>query len=209
MARDHSPDLILMDLRMPVMDGYEAIKILKADNILKNIPIFVLTASAMKEEQEKMGKLNCEAYLRKPIEKNKLLRELIRYLAYTGDKIESGKEKIVKKEDKTTGTAKTISGKKTGDGLTSGQKNKLPELIKLMEGKLKDDQIEVTESFIMDDIRDFAAGVGKLGKEYNIVAVQKWADKIISQAESFDMENLPATLDYFKGLTDEVKKLLN
>jgi CheY-like chemotaxis protein len=169
----------------------------------------VLTASAMKEEQEKIDKLNCEGYLRKPIEKNKLLLELIRFLAYTGDKVEPGKGDVKKGEDKTTGTAETITGKKTGDDLTSGQKKKLPELIKLMEGKLKDDHIEVTESFIMDDIKDFAARVGKLGKEYNIVLIQEWADRIISQAESFDMENLPAALEYFKRLTDEVKKLLN
>jgi hypothetical protein len=61
----------------------------------------------------------------------------------------------------------------------------------------------------MDDIKDFAAKVEKLGKEYNIVSIQEWANKITGQAESFDMENLPATLDHYKGLTDEVKKLLN
>ncbi len=198
-----------MDLRMPVMDGYKAIKILKADSILKDIPVFVLTASAMKEEQEKIDNLNCEGYLRKPIEKNKLLRELIRFLAYTGDKMESGKEEKEEGEDRTASTLKTIAGKKTGVGLTSGQKKKLPELIRLMEGKLKDDHSGVTESFIMDDIKDFAVRVGELGKEYNVVVVQEWADRIISQAESFDMENLPAALEYFKRLTDEVKKLLN
>ncbi len=209
MAREYSPDLILMDLRMPVMDGYEAIKILKADSILKDIPIFVLTASAMKEEQEKINNLNCEGYLRKPIEKNKLLRELIRFLAYSGDKAESGKEEIKAEEDKTAGATIDATGKMVDEGLTPGQKKKLPELIKLMEGKLKDDHIKVTESFIMDDIKDFAARVEKLGKEYNIVSIHEWADKITSQAESFDMENLPATLDHFKGLTDKVKKLLN
>jgi len=209
MAKEYSPDLILMDLRMPVMDGYEAIKILKADSILKDIPVFVLTASAMKEEQEKIDNLNCEGYLRKPIEKNKLLRELIRYLAYWGDKAGSGKEEIKAAEDKTAGAANTSTGKMVDEGLTPGQKKKLPELIRLMEGKLKDDHIEVTESFIMDDIKDFAVRVGELGKEYNIVLIQEWADRIISQAESFDMENLPAALEYFKILTDEVKKLLN
>ena len=132
----------------------------------------------MKEEQEKIDKLNCEGYLRKPIEKNKLLRELIRFLAYTGDKVGPGKEKMERGEDKTTGSSETIIGNKTGDSLTSGQKKKLPELIKLMESKLKDDHIEVTESFIMDDIKDFAERVGKSGKEYNVMQVQEWADKI-------------------------------
>ena len=196
MAREYSPDLILMDLRMPVMDGYEAINILKADSVLKDIPVIVLTASAMKEEQEKIDNLNCEGYLRKPIEKNKLLRELVKYLAYTG-------------EDKTAGELKTTTGKKADGGLTYGQRKKLPELINLMEGNLKDDHIKVTESFIMDDIKDFAARIEKLGKKYNIRPVRQWADKITSQAESFDMENLPASLNYFQELIEKVKKLLN
>jgi CheY-like chemotaxis protein len=195
-AREYSPDLILMDLRMPVMDGYEAIRILKADSVLKDIPVIVLTASAMKEDQEKIDRLNCEGYLRKPIEKNKLLRELVRHLAYIG-------------EDQATGAVKTTTGKKADDVLTPGQRKKLPELITLMEGKLKDDHIKVTESFIMDDIKDFAARIGKLGKKYGIGPVREWADKITSQAESFDMEHLPATLDYLQELTDKVKKLAN
>ena len=190
------PDLILLDLRMPVMDGYEAINILKADSVLKDIPVIVLTASAMKEEQEKIDSLNCEGYLRKPIEKNKLLRELAKYLAYTG-------------EDKTAGELKTTTGEKAGGGLTSGQRKKLPELIALMEGQLKNDLTVAAESFIIDDIKDFAARVEKLGKKYNIELVREWADKVNRQAESFDMDNLPATLDYFKGLTGKVKKLLN
>ena len=209
MAREYSPDLILMDLRMPVMDGYEAINILKADSVLKDIPVIVLTASAMKEEQEKIDNLNCEGYLRKPIEKNKLLRELVKYLAYTGDKVESGKGVTEAGEDKTTGAVKTTSGKKADGGLTYGQRKKLPELINLMEGNLKDDHIKVTESFIMDDIKDFAARIEKLGKKYNIRPVRQWADKITSQAESFDMENLPASLNYFQELIEKVKKLLN
>jgi len=195
-AREYSPDLILMDLRMPVMDGYEAINILKSDIVLKDIPVIVLTASVMKEEQEKIDSLNCEGYLRKPIEKNKLLRELAKYLAYTG-------------EDKTAGELKTTTGKKAGGGLTSGQRKKLPELIALMEGQLKNDLTVAAESFIIDDIKDFAARVEKLGKKYNIELVREWADKVNRQAESFDMDNLPATLDYFKGLTGKVKKLLN
>ena len=130
-------------------------------------------------------------------------------LAYTGDKAGSEEGVTEAGEDKTTGAVKTTSGKKADDGLTSGQRKKLPELITLMEGKLKDDHIKVTGSFIMDDIKDFAARIEKLGKKYNIRPVRQWADKITSQAESFDMENLPSSLNYFQELIEKVKKLLN
>lgn len=161
----------------------------------------------MKKEEEKINKLNCEGYLRKPIKKNELLRELARYLAYTGTTGESKKEKTETKKDKTAPTAKITAGEAAAVSLTPGQKKKLPELIALLEGILKNDLANITDSFIMDDIKGFAARIEKLGKKYNIGPVQKWADKITSQADSFDMENLSITLNYFPELIDKVKKL--
>ncbi|MDH5721388.1 MAG: ATP-binding protein [Spirochaetia bacterium] len=73
------PDIILMDLKMPVMNGDEAIELIKKDQKTKNIPILVLTASGMKSDEERL-KLNCDGYLTKPIRKKDLLSEIIKYL---------------------------------------------------------------------------------------------------------------------------------
>ena len=81
-VKSQNPDIILMDLRMPVMDGYEAIKILKADSKLKNIPVIVLTASAMKTSEEDIKKIGSDGYLRKPISRPELLAELKKYLKF-------------------------------------------------------------------------------------------------------------------------------
>jgi len=196
MATVYHPDLILMDLRMPIMDGYKAIKALKADSSLKDIPAILLTASVMKEQEEKIDKLNCEGHLRKPVKKKELLRELIKHLDYSEDR-----------EDKTIGEA-PVSIEEIAV-LTPDQKKKLPELIELLEGKIKNDLAQVLRSFIIDDIKDFASNMGKLGKEYNIGLLSMWADKITAQATSFDMDNLPATLNKFDDLVDEVKKSLD
>ena len=83
LASFEHPDIILMDLRMPVMDGYEAIKILKSDPDLKNIPVIILTASAMKFNEEEIKKLNCEGYIRKPISREELITEFKKFLKYS------------------------------------------------------------------------------------------------------------------------------
>jgi CheY-like chemotaxis protein len=80
-ARRIRPDIILMDMQMPVMDGYTAINILKSDNELKNIPIIALTASGMKQDIDKLGSIANE-FLLKPIFNYELLEILVKYLPY-------------------------------------------------------------------------------------------------------------------------------
>ena len=77
----HRPDLILMDMEMPVMDGYTAINIIKSDESLKNIPLIALSASGMKEQKNKM-RLIADDFLIKPIYKDKLIGMLMKYLPY-------------------------------------------------------------------------------------------------------------------------------
>lgn len=81
-ARQHQPDIILMDMKMPVMNGYEATAKLKDDPKLKNIPIIAITASALREDEERISK-TCEGYLRKPISRSDLVEQLVRFLPYT------------------------------------------------------------------------------------------------------------------------------
>jgi two-component system cell cycle response regulator DivK len=74
------PDLILMDLGMPVMDGWEATRILKADDNLKHIPIIAVTSHAMVGDEIEARKAGCDDYLPKPIDEDLLLRKIKKYL---------------------------------------------------------------------------------------------------------------------------------
>jgi two-component system cell cycle response regulator DivK len=67
MAREHRPDLILMDIQLPEVSGLEVTKWLKADDDLCGIPIVAVTAFAMKGDEEKIREGGCEAYISKPI----------------------------------------------------------------------------------------------------------------------------------------------
>ncbi|MBA4800330.1 MULTISPECIES: response regulator [Euryhalocaulis] len=67
MAREHRPDLILMDIQLPEVSGLEVTKWIKEDDDLSSIPVIAVTAFAMKGDEERIRKGGCEAYLSKPI----------------------------------------------------------------------------------------------------------------------------------------------
>ncbi len=67
LAREHHPDLILMDIQLPEVSGLEITKWIKEDDDLKSIPVVAVTAFAMKGDEEKIREGGCEAYIAKPI----------------------------------------------------------------------------------------------------------------------------------------------
>ncbi|MBL1241046.1 MAG: response regulator [OCS116 cluster bacterium] len=73
LAREHKPDLILMDIQLPEVSGLEVTKWLKADDELAHIPVIAVTAFAMKGDEEKILEGGCEAYISKPISVAKFL----------------------------------------------------------------------------------------------------------------------------------------
>ena len=75
-ARANAPDLILMDMSLPLMDGWEATRRLKADRALKHIPIIALTAHAMANDRDKALEAGCDDYDTKPIELPRLLLKI-------------------------------------------------------------------------------------------------------------------------------------
>jgi CheY-like chemotaxis protein len=81
LAKAHKPDLILMDILMPVMDGFEATKILKTDAETKNIPIIALTSHAMEGDEEKMLGIGCDGYITKPIDTREFLKKVSEFLS--------------------------------------------------------------------------------------------------------------------------------
>jgi two-component system alkaline phosphatase synthesis response regulator PhoP len=80
-ARRDKPDLILMDVFMPVMDGIEACRIIKGDPELKGIPVVVVTARSESENLEKCLNAGCDDYVFKPVRKLELLDKINRLLA--------------------------------------------------------------------------------------------------------------------------------
>lgn len=80
LARDHRPDLILMDIQLPEISGLEVTKMLKADDGLKRIPVIAVTAFAMKGDEEKIRDGGCEGYIAKPISVPNFLETVAKFL---------------------------------------------------------------------------------------------------------------------------------
>ena len=79
-AKENLPDLILMDISIPKMDGWEATQRLKAYENTKAIPIIALTAHALEEDRQKALQAGCDGYLAKPVEPRRVVQEVERFV---------------------------------------------------------------------------------------------------------------------------------
>ncbi len=82
MAAEEKPDLILMDINLPDIDGVEATRRIKAMPELAKIPIIALTANVMQGDKERFTSAGCDGYLAKPVTRNELLNTIARYIEH-------------------------------------------------------------------------------------------------------------------------------
>jgi two-component system cell cycle response regulator DivK len=82
--QDHKPNLILMDINMPDIDGYTLTARLKAQPGLNDIPIIAMTANALKGDRERSLEAGCDGYIQKPIDVDTLTEEILRFLQARG-----------------------------------------------------------------------------------------------------------------------------
>jgi two-component system, cell cycle response regulator DivK len=80
LAAAERPDLILMDIQLPVLDGYEATRQIKADPLLRSIPLIVVTSYALSGDDAKAEAAGCDAYVAKPFSPRQLLATIRRFL---------------------------------------------------------------------------------------------------------------------------------
>ena len=79
-ARADRPDLILMDVSLPKMDGWEATRRIKADEGTRQIPIIAVTAHALDDDREKATQVGCDGYLAKPVAPRRVVEEVERFI---------------------------------------------------------------------------------------------------------------------------------
>jgi len=79
-AKSQRPDLILMDIQLPVLDGYEATRRIKADPALSHIPIIAVTSYALSGDEAKTRAAGCDGYVAKPFSPRQLLQKVREYL---------------------------------------------------------------------------------------------------------------------------------
>ncbi len=190
MAKEHHPHLILLDMKMPVMDGYETATILRNEEDLKSVPIIAVSASAMKKDEETIHSL-CNAYLKKPVSKTDLILALMKFLPNT-----------VTKEDVEVSKPPPFD---TSLELPPETLEKLPELLETLNNK-EEECLELSKQNEIHKIESFAAEIQKLGTDFEYPPLNHWGEELHSAAIEFDIEKIKQYLLNFKTLSLQVKK---
>ncbi|MCP4716095.1 MAG: response regulator, partial [Deltaproteobacteria bacterium] len=145
LARQHQPDLILLDIKMPEMDGYEVVNILKQDESLQAIPVIAVTASVLKQDEAEIRQ-RCDAYLRKPVSKSDLLAEIMKFLPHTIQ-------------------AQAPAPEETVEELSAQTLAQHPALLKILQGQRSRCR-ELSEQMDLDQLEAFANEIKELGLRY-------------------------------------------
>ena len=159
------PDVILMDVRMPVMDGREASRLLKSNEQTKHIPIIVLTASTMKGAEESLLKI-CDGFLTKPVRRIDIETALKKYLPYHETDIIPVDEK--NENSPINAYYQYVKGNLP---LGSKEKNKLPHLLSVLETEILPEIKKLTEASSIGDFRRFSDKIKvlNLGNEHHFI----------------------------------------
>jgi signal transduction histidine kinase/DNA-binding response OmpR family regulator len=185
-TEESQPDLILMDIRMPVMDGYEATQQLKANPSTLDIPVIALTASVTLDEKSQI-KTHCfDGYLSKPVNMRALFNELSRYFKHTKKSA----------EPVTTG----------GDDTTLISENiiELSRLRQTLEDKMLPVWQSLNEMIEIDAIEAFAKQLHKLGKKHQAQCLIHYADNLRELTNDFNIEGVERTLATFPDIMKKI-----
>ena len=194
-TRKHLPDLIIMDLKMPVMDGFEATKRLKEDPGTKNIPVVALTATSIKHSKEELNTL-FSGYMMKPVSKSDLVTELMKFLDHTV----AEPEPAVTEQEQPESIYRTPAEIATGEGIED-----LPELISKLELDILPLWEEIKESAVITDISDFARRTGEIAESYNYLPLVSWISNLEKQINTFDLDMIHGALGKFPDMIRKLK----
>jgi len=185
MARRTTPDLILMDIQMPVMDGFEATKILKNDGTLGSIPVVAFTASSSEMDAQRIKAL-FNGYLRKPVTKNRLLQELSHFLPHSlpGHEASSARSE--------SGAQQTPSA---GEEIP-------PEVITRLMGEFKPRWEKVRSGMAVKEIKAFAKALVELGSNSGVISLREYGETLHQQASTFKIDRMMQTLERFPHFLD-------
>jgi signal transduction histidine kinase/DNA-binding response OmpR family regulator len=208
-VRQYRPDLVLMDLKMPGMDGSEACRILKEDEELKDIPVIILTASVLKEQRLQIVRdARSDGFLNKPLAKTDLVIELMYHLPYYSVET-NGTEDI----EETAINGIKINGIDSIDNrltaLSQEARIKLPQLLEILSGdEIMSRWETLTKTMIMDQIEAFLQELEALDHEYHTGVLLLWARRLADYLETFNLKKISETLATFPLLIDQLKAFL-
>jgi len=186
-AKKIVPDLIITDIRMPVLDGFDLLKKLKSNKRLKHIPVIAYSASVMKAQRDRIRESEFTGFLIKPVQVTELYIELMNNLPY-----------------------KSIRAFESGQSLPEINPDEeisdLPGLINSLDTRYKDIWMTFGIRQPIDEILDFGNKLIRLGKDHNSSIVIRYGEELVSAADSFNIEAILNLVRKFPGIIEILKE---
>ena len=185
LARQHQPDLILMDIRMPVLDGIEATKQIGRDEATRGIPVVALTASVMEEERESLMAMGFAGFLDKPVTENALLQELKRFIGHAARQHEPQEP--------------------PASDLTPARFDLFPQILEILENECMQRWTAARQNLFFDEIDGFARRLSALGDEHSLVILSRYGTELSAHTKAFDVERVNSELCLYPQIVAKLK----
>lgn len=185
-AREIVPDLIIADIRMPKMDGFQLLNKIKSDKKLKKIPVIAYSASVLKAQKERIHNSEFAGLLIKPVKVTELYLELMNILTY--------------KSTRTTESDKQLFGSDH-----PGEIVDLAGLIQTLETTFHETWKTFAVTQPIGEIREFGKDLEKLGIDHNSGIVAEYGKKLINAGERFDIGAMLELLGKYTGIIESLK----
>lgn len=182
LAQVYQPDIILMDLRMPYMDGREASQFLKQNKLTSHIPIILLTASPQHGSEQNLRQL-CDGFLAKPVNKTQIVGELKKFL-------------------------QSIQSEQKSDKLPSNSVVLKPVRLPELAAKLRE-QVEVNlphlrETLVTRELKQFIQNLEMLAEEHQSKVLLDYVETLKQQLQDFDWDHIPKTVAQFAEIPEQL-----
>ena len=188
LAREIIPDIIIVDIRMPVMDGFEFLKLIKSDKRLKHIPVIAYSASVMKSQKEKISHSDFAGFLIKPVQITELYLELMNNLSYQTVKTDQSPETGLPEKDLSTTAIEN-----------------LPNIIEILETELKDKWETFSKKQPMNDVKEFGKKIIALGENNSAKIITDYGKNLVNATEAFDINTILLLLKRYPKLIEKIK----
>jgi PAS domain S-box-containing protein len=181
------PDLIILDIRMPEMDGIQTAKYIRNELKMKDIPIIVFTASVLGFDN-RISRKYFTGFIPKPAKKSQITGELRKYLKYR-EIFETPADK--KEEAAVSLKHLSISERK--------------ELFHLIDKKLLSKWKEIKDDMLIFEIEQFSDSIKKAAIKYKVQCLKVYADKLVECIRSFDVDEIKSAVNEFHYVYESIK----
>jgi PAS domain S-box-containing protein len=187
LAKKVVPDMIIADIRMPKLDGFQLLKKLKTNKKLKHIPVIAYSASVLKAQKERIHNSEFKGLLIKPVKVAELYLELMNILPYRSNKVPEP-EKSLSEVD------------------LIGEINDLPALIHILDTSLYATWKTFAVTQPIGEIRDFGRNLVQLGTDHNSSIIKDYGRELIIAADSYNIGAMLKLIGKYSGIIENLKE---